>query len=310
MDHSFILSNKLRDYFNDKVKLSFVTERQVLIVTKDDKVYEFERDSENGSLITFGFNNSIIESKILMELCDKNVVDFAHGDQYCIAFTRYGQIYCWGKNESGQLGNGSQIDEIKPILNEYLIDKQIVNICCGKEHTLALSSDGNIYAWGLNGDGQIGMCNDHHYQLIPFRLDSFNERIKANSCGFLHSMALTESGNVYGWGDNQDGKLGCKKSERFKSPKLIIVNTTIDKISCGFEHSILLSKDGELYVLGYKNWTTKCTWNKQNRKIYCDRITSRTWCFVTNILALTKHNRVYRWLYNNNIDELDGGQWQ
>jgi hypothetical protein len=83
MDHSFILSNKMRDYFNDKVKLSFVTEKQVLIVTKDDKVYEFERDSENSSLITFGFNNSIIESKILMELCDKNVVDFAHGDGYC-----------------------------------------------------------------------------------------------------------------------------------------------------------------------------------------------------------------------------------
>jgi alpha-tubulin suppressor-like RCC1 family protein len=142
-------------------------------------------------------------------------------------------------------------------LNEYLIDEQIINICCGKEHTLALSSDGNIYAWGLNGDGQIGMCNDHHYQLIPFRLDSFNERIKAISCGFLHSMTLTESGNVYGWGDNQDGKLGYKKGERFNSPKLIIVNAAIDKISCGFEHSILLSKDGELYVLGYKNWNNR-----------------------------------------------------
>jgi alpha-tubulin suppressor-like RCC1 family protein len=76
------------------------------------------------------------------------------------------------------------------------------------------------------------------------------------SCGYYHSMALTECGHVYSWGRNTFGQLGIGNTVNSNEPKSVAVtdknkcNVFIEKISCGFAHSLLLSSDGYIYAFG------------------------------------------------------------
>jgi alpha-tubulin suppressor-like RCC1 family protein len=257
----FDVFKELNDEFKQRVKILYVFEDywgkgyNVLIVTKDDKTYAFGRNSYNQ--LGFGHNKVVNEIQIVEELCDQQIIDFA-GWRHCIARNSSGKVYCWGYNEMGLLGNGSQ-DNIyhKPILNQYLNNEFVVDISCGARHSLVLTNYGEVYAWGRNWDGQIGNgCNDD--QLIPIKVKGFNnERVVMISCGRFHSMALTECGHVYSWGDNECGQLGIRKKVETPNSPIIIeikrnnkINHTFKKISCGHSHSLLLSEEGVIYAFG------------------------------------------------------------
>jgi alpha-tubulin suppressor-like RCC1 family protein len=119
-----------------------------------------------------------------------------------------------------------------------------------------LTNCGEVYAWGYNYWGQIGNgCNND--QSIPFKVNGFNdERVVMISCGWSHSMALTECGHVYSWGNNEFGQLGIGNTEKSNEPKFVAIidenecNVFIKKISCGPAHSLLLSSDGSIYAFG------------------------------------------------------------
>ncbi len=82
-------------------------------------------------------------------------------------------------------------------MNEYLSDKKIINICCGECHPLVLTNSGEVYAWGWNRDQQIVNTSKTNYELIPSKVNVFNDEKVIISCGYYHSMALTKSGYVF-----------------------------------------------------------------------------------------------------------------
>jgi RCC1 and BTB domain-containing protein len=256
----FDVLNELNDEFKQRVKILYVSENfpngyNVLIVTKDDKTFAFGENSENQ--LGFGHNKVVIETQIVEELCDQQIIDFANSSCHCIARNSSGKVYCWGRNYSGELGIGSQDERNhKPILNQYLNNESVIDVSCGVENSLVLTNCGEVYAWGWNGRGQIGNgCND--FQLTPIKVKGFkNERVVMISCGYYHSMALTECGHVYSWGSNGFGQLGIGNTVDSNEPKFVAVidenncNVFIEKISCGFYHSLLLSSDGNIYAFG------------------------------------------------------------
>jgi alpha-tubulin suppressor-like RCC1 family protein len=95
MDFEKTFSIKLRQYFNNKLKLLFISEYRIIIVKKEDKVYEFERKLK--TLLDFNKNiDFFIESKILNELCFKQISDFKNSKHHVIARTIDGKVYFWG----------------------------------------------------------------------------------------------------------------------------------------------------------------------------------------------------------------------
>ena len=69
------------------------------------------------------------------------------------------------------------------------------------DHTIVLTNSGEVYSWGWNNWGQIGIGSDENVVSVPQQLNGFNgEKVKAISCGSYHSLALTESGHVFSWG--------------------------------------------------------------------------------------------------------------
>jgi alpha-tubulin suppressor-like RCC1 family protein len=250
------LSNKLNEYFKETIKLTFITNSEVIILTVDDKLYKIGIEEQS---VLLGLDpkvdnqNSYIDSLIVDKLCNKSIIDFSNGYSHGIARTLYDKVYCWGLNFCGQLGNGIQ-DKTKthfePELNQYLSDKKIIDIKCGIGHSLALTAGGDVLGWGWNSYGQIGNRSNTD-QVIPIKIKGFNnEKIKAISCGSCHSLALTESGRVYSWGWNDFGQLGYGNQVDANSPKPIKINTKIDKISSGYDYSLLLSCDKDIYSFG------------------------------------------------------------
>jgi alpha-tubulin suppressor-like RCC1 family protein len=263
----FDVLNKLNDEFKRRVKILYVFEDyeiierhvlngyNVLIVTKDDKTYAFGNNFYNQ--LGFGHDSVVNEIQIVKGLCDQQIIDFANGYYHCIARNCSGKVYSWGWKIRGVLGIGSKDNSFhKPILNEYLNNEFVIDISCGYCHSLVLTNCGEVYAWGENGSGQIGNgCNSD--QLIPIKVKSFNnERVVMISCGWAHSMALTECGHVYSWGSNVFGQLGIGNTVNSNEPKFVEVvdenkcNVFIEKVSCGSDHSLLLSSDGYIYAFG------------------------------------------------------------
>jgi alpha-tubulin suppressor-like RCC1 family protein len=251
-----MLSNKLKDYFKNNVKLSLKSSDKLFIVTKSDLFYEINIYDEKIQTFISNSDDSILEEMIVKELCFQQIVDLSYGDSDYIAKTIDNKIFCWGNNYFGQLADLKIDSDLKnfnkPKLNELLSDLKIDVIKCGAFHSLALTQNREVYAWGTNEAKQIGKGFKSRFQSTPIKLDIFNdEKIAMISCGLLHSMALTESGRVFSWGMYGFEQLSYSNKEI--EPKHIELNgVLISKISCGESHSLLLSRDGVLYSIGYK----------------------------------------------------------
>ena len=126
----------------------------------------------------------------------------------------------------------------------------IVQVSSGRKHYLCLTSNGQVYGFGSNKKGQLGLPEFKKYpepQLIP-TLDN----IRQVSSGEYHSLCLSFDGKVYGFGDNSYGKLDIL-SPRFKkvdTPQLIPTLDNIVQISAGERHSLGLRDDGRVYAFG------------------------------------------------------------
>jgi alpha-tubulin suppressor-like RCC1 family protein len=339
----FHVLNKLNFEFKQRVKILYFFENcdedfvvkgyNVLIVTKDDKTYAF---GNNGcGILGFGHDKVVNEIQIVEELCDKQIIDFANGHFHCIARNSSGKVYCWGCNDSGELGIGSQDESFhKPKLNQYLNNEFVIDISCGFGHSLVLTNCGEVFAWGNNYSGQIGNgcgiesrlqlnvwgnyfnpgqigngCNK--IQSIPIKVKGFNnERVVMISCGWRHSMALTECGHVYSWGWNEFGQLGIGNTVKSNEPKFVAVidenecNVFIEKISCGSDHSLLLSRDGYIYAFGW-NTSGELGNQKEENELSPQRIKIETkfidissrWLFWFSSIsiALSQDGIYYNW---------------
>jgi alpha-tubulin suppressor-like RCC1 family protein len=282
----------------------------VLIVTNDDKVFAF--GSNWRGVLGFGNDDKVNELTINEELSHKQIIDFKNSSYHVIARTIDGKVYCWGYNDWGALGNGKNDWKIfKPELNKYLSDKQIIDVCCGDCHSLVLTNSGEVYAWGWNGWGLIGngILDEYQYDLVPTKVNGFNdEKVVMISCGWSHSMALTEGGHVFSWGSNYFGQLGQNKLLSFlgniqNKPKFLEIknsskiNVIFVKIICGLRHSLLLSKDGNIYAFGNNTYKQLGTKRRDNYKIESkEKFTDIATHYNYNIsVALSEKGKIFVW---------------
>ncbi|XP_078385864.1 putative E3 ubiquitin-protein ligase HERC3 [Cetorhinus maximus] len=142
---------------------------------------------------------------------------------------------------------------MKPQLLKSLRDRKIIQVACGSDHSLALSKDGKLFAWGQNTYGQLGLGTKGGSQHSPQCVTSLTEMPVAQiTAGGEHSFALSLSGAVFGWGRNNHGQLGLQDTEDRDKPnyvKQLECKKTIH-ISCGEEHTAVLTKDGLVFTFG------------------------------------------------------------
>jgi alpha-tubulin suppressor-like RCC1 family protein len=125
------------------------------------------------------------------------------GNRAC-ALTGEGDIYCWGQNEFGQLGDGTETDKSVPV--KVKSSHSFKEVSVGMTAGCGLAEDGAAYCWGKNDKGQLGDGTQTNRSL-PVAVTG-EHTFKTLSVGFDHACGVTENGRAYCWGYNKNGQLG------------------------------------------------------------------------------------------------------
>jgi alpha-tubulin suppressor-like RCC1 family protein len=127
------------------------------------------------------------------------------GGGHTLAVDQEGNLWAWGKNDKGQIGDGSTENRNAPV--KIARDGvRWVAVAAGLNFSLAIDNDGKLWAWGSNTAGQLGDGTNSD-SLIPKQVGTATDW-RAVSAGDFHALALKGNGELYSWGSNQSGQLG------------------------------------------------------------------------------------------------------
>jgi len=169
-----------------------------------------------------------------------NVASVSHGGGHVMIVGQDGTLWGWGNNTSGQLGDGTTIYRPDPV---FIMD-DVQSVSAGFNYTMAVRTDGRLYAWGNNTSGQLGdqTTIDRH---SPVHIMGDIATVSAENLNpFPHTMAITTSGDLLGWGSNTFGQLGSTQGQN--TP---ILTNTID-ISTGLNYTLAVKGDGSVWAWG------------------------------------------------------------
>jgi len=128
------------------------------------------------------------------------------GWRHTCALTSGGGVKCWGNNHDGQLGDGTDSEQLTPVEVKGL-SGGVLAITARWRHTCALTSGGGAKCWGNNHEGQLGDSTKVGKH-VPVDVEGLSSGVKAISAGWRHTCALTTGGGVKCWGNNHEGQLG------------------------------------------------------------------------------------------------------
>jgi len=190
-----------------------------------------------------------------------SIRDVAACGNFGLAISTNDEIYSWGDNSYGKLGLGHNDTNSTFYLPQKINSTiQFLRIACGSDHTLAISNNGELFAWGRNQYGQLG-DNTYIDKFYPVKIKIENNVIESIRAGKTHSMALANNSNLFMWGSNGFGQLGFKTSNSsVKSPSLLNISDyeqtkKIKFIEIGDDCSCLITFKFELYCWGKNSGT-------------------------------------------------------
>lgn len=191
-------------------------------------------------------------------LAGKTITAVAAGFFHTLALDSTGKVYAWGDGTYGQLGNGSSTQQSLPVAvttSGVLSGKTIVAIAAGGRISMALDSNGQLYAWGQNGSGEVGDGTTASRN-APVAVQTTGvlsgKTITRMSSAYGKSMALDSNGQVYAWGGNTYGQVGDGTTTNRLSPVLVtgLSGITITGISSSTTHSLAIDNAGNAYAWG------------------------------------------------------------
>lgn len=214
------------------------------------------------------------------------------GDQHVALLRGDGSVWTWGKNDTGQLGDGTNNDRSIPAAVPNLT--RVSSLRTGANHNVALLNNGTVATWGDNNYGQLG-TGDYVNLLAPTTVPGVDD-VQKVAAGAYRSIALKNDGTVWAWGYDQ--------SSGNPTPSMISGLTDVVDIAAGYQHALALKSDGTVWAWGMNGsnqlangnvwWVLQATPTQVPRLPHVVAVASR-W---NHTLAIADDGTVWAWGYN------------
>lgn len=169
-------------------------------------------------------------------------VKISAGSQHSLVLDSEGNVWSWGINQFGQVGDGTA--NVKPYRVKVKGLSDVKTIDAGDTSSVAVKNDGTVWVWGLISSGittEIGY--------LPIQVEGLT-KVENVSTGSVHTLALKEDGTVWSWGKNEAGQLGIGTTEHSLKPVQVDGLNNVIEVSAGGFHSLALKDDGTVWSWG------------------------------------------------------------
>ncbi len=242
-------------------------EAHTLVVTAGGQLYSFG-DNDYGELgrtdNSGSFNPNPTPTLVSLPGATGPVTAAAAGATHSLVVTATGQLYAFGDNGFGQLGNTTNDTNHDPNPTPALVSLPsgsgpVTQVAAGDSDSYALTSAGQLYAFGDNIYGQRGSAANTVANPAPalVSLPSGSGPVTQVAAGAYHALVLTTSGQIYGFGDNHWGDLGNDTNVGTDTPNptpllvsLPAGSGAVARVAAGSYHSLVLTAGGQLYAFG------------------------------------------------------------
>ena len=205
-----------------------------------------------------GDSEDQLKPKLVEALLGYRVIDVAcgSGDAQTLCITDDDNVWSWGDGDYGKLGRGGSDGCKIPMKIDSLAGLGVIKVECGSQFSVALTRSGSVFTWGKGDYHRLGHGTDDHVRR-PRKVAALQgKRIVSIATGSLHCVACTvetgstsekgatwTAGDVYTWGDNDEGQLGDGSTNAIQRPRLVaaLQGKKINRVACGSAHTLAWS---------------------------------------------------------------------
>lgn len=247
------------------------------------------------------------KTPITVKLLSSEASQFSAGSSSSYTRLVDGTIKAWGQNNSGQLGDGTTTNSTTIAVSAGNLT-DVASIAAGPYHVLALKSDGTLWGWGSNNNGELGTGSTASSSSTPAQIMS---DVTGMAGGTTHSLAIKSDGTVWAWGSTTTsqyyGEVGATASA---TPVQIPNLDQVSAVSAGDYFSVALRKDGTVWAWGANDGGQlgDGTNSSSTKPVQVSGLTSITAIAAgaSHCLALKSDGTVWAWGFNQQGQLGDG----
>lgn len=262
----------------------------------------------DGGRLGLGHEDSVSVPTLNTFLESNAIQSIALGGLHSIALDSRGHVFSWGYGGFGALGHSVYHRELLPRMVKGTWSEEICHIATAGTHTAAVTKSGEVYTWGRDeGDGRLGLGPgrgpDQAGGLsIPTKVKALTLPVAAVTCGGFFTMALTEEGQLWNWGDsNYELGRGDKVGGWRPQPIPTLKDVQIIQVASGGYHSLALTDKGEVLSWGHGGQGQLGHSSIQNQKVplrievLANEKVTYIACGGSSSAAITEDGKLYMW---------------
>ena len=267
------------------------------------------------SQVSSAVSGSITIKTIFSESCIQAI---SAGNNNTIGIKTDGTLWAWGDNQFGRLGDGTvteyawmtgqSIDNNKKNPVKIGTASNWASIMTGGDHTIAIKTDGTLWAWGYNGSGQLG-DGTNTQRNSPVQIGTATNWASISQLG-SHTVAIKTDGTLWAWGSNAQGQLGDGTTTNRNSPVQIGTATNWKSIGAGSGHTMAIKTNGTLWAWGYNGSGQLGDGTNTNRNSPVQIGTATNWARISvgnsTTIAIKTDGTLWAWGYNGSGQVGDG----
>ena len=280
------------------------------IVYSFDDVFVPAEAFRQGNLFNWGTNtfgnigdNTVIQRSIPVTTFSggANWKQVSTGQYHTTAIKTDGTLWGWGTGTQGQLGDNATVNRSTPVTT-FAGGTNWKQVACGGNHTVAIKTDGTIWGWGRNYNGQLG-DNTISQRNTPVTTFVGGTNWKQVACSSYFSISSTSAiktdGTLWVWGSNINGQLGDNTTtQRITPVTTFLGGTNWKQVACGFFHTTAIKTDGTLW-----------TWGRNIEGQLGDNTVTQKNTAVTTFAGGNNWKQVASGGYSNAAIKTDGTLW-